>query len=98
MIGISVIHVGYKVPNGKLIEIDFEITEDKKFKNVQISGDFFLEPPEFLDIINNKLNGLPISSNELDIKYVIEKSIDENVEMFGFSPVDIAIAIKRAII
>ncbi|WP_051033134.1 biotin--protein ligase [Candidatus Kinetoplastidibacterium stringomonadis] len=92
------IHVGYKVPNGKLIEIDFEITEDKKFKNVQISGDFFLEPPEFLDIINNKLNGLPISSNELDIKYVIEKSIDENVEMFGFSPVDIAIAIKRAII
>lgn len=92
------IHIGYKVPNGKLIEIDFEITADKKFKDVQISGDFFLEPPEFLDVINNKLNGLSISLNELDIKDVIERSINENVEMFGFSPIDIAVAIKRAII
>ncbi|AGF49050.1 hypothetical protein [Candidatus Kinetoplastidibacterium galati] len=92
------IHIGYKVPNGKLVEIDFEITEDKKFKNVQISGDFFLEPPEFLEIINNKLNGLSTSLNELDIENIIETSLNKNVEMFGFSPIDIAIAIKRAIV
>ncbi|AFZ83654.1 hypothetical protein BCUE_0586 [Candidatus Kinetoplastibacterium blastocrithidii TCC012E] len=92
------IHVGYKVPNGKLIKIDFEITKDKKFKNVQISGDFFLEPPEFLDVLNNKLNGLSIYLNELEIKNIIDASLDKNVKMFGFSSIDIATAIKRAIV
>lgn len=41
-------HGEYKVPGGKLIVVDLEVT-DGRLTNVRLSGDFFLEPDEALD-------------------------------------------------
>ena len=48
-------HGEYKVPGGKLVVADLEV-RDGRLADVRISGDFFLEPPEALEAINNGLN------------------------------------------
>ncbi|AFZ82715.1 lipoate protein ligase C-terminal domain-containing protein [Candidatus Kinetoplastidibacterium crithidiae] len=92
-------HGEYKAPGNKLVMIDFEIDHDNNtIYNVQISGDFFLEPSEALNIMNESLNGLPIESNDEFIKKTIEKNLPENTEFIGFSTTDIVVTIKRALL
>lgn len=47
-------HGEYKVPGGKLIVVDYVIVEGR-LANMQVSGDFFLEPPSALDMIDQAL-------------------------------------------
>ncbi|WBF65856.1 MAG: biotin--protein ligase [Candidatus Kinetoplastibacterium crithidii] len=92
-------HGEYKAPGNKLVMIDFEINyKNNTIYDVQISGDFFLEPSEALNIMNESLNGLPIDSNDEVIKKIIERNLPENTEFIGFSTTDIVMTIKRALL
>ncbi len=82
-------HREYKIPGGKLLVIDFEI-RNKNLHEVSISGDFFIEPPESLDLINKALSGLPKNSSKLKILRTIQKAIQPQTILFGFSPSNIA--------
>ena len=51
-------HGEYKVPGGKLVVVDLAVAAGH-LDQVQVSGDFFLEPDSALDAINAALQGLP---------------------------------------
>jgi lipoate---protein ligase len=89
-------HGEYKTVGGKLVIADFEIRGDQ-LRNVSISGDFFLEPAEALDQINKSLEGMPVSSSQDVLAVAVLNSLTPDVEMIGFSPEAVAIAVRRGI-
>jgi lipoate---protein ligase len=89
-------HGEYKTVGGKLVIADFDIKDDR-LQNVSISGDFFLEPAEALDQINQALENLPSESPRDVIATVILGALDPDVEMIGFSPEAVAIAVRRGV-
>jgi lipoate-protein ligase A len=90
------LHGEYKVPGGKLVVVDLDV-EDGAFRDVSLSGDFFLEPDEALLAINGALVGLPESSTAADIASAVEASLPEDAVLFGFSADAVAIAVRRAL-
>ena len=54
-------HGEYKMPGGKLVVIDLTAREGR-LADVQLSGDFFLEPDSALEAINRAMEGQPASS------------------------------------
>jgi lipoate---protein ligase len=91
-----VAHGEYKTSGGKLVIVDFDVL-DERLANVAVSGDFFLEPPEALESINQALNGLSISLDEDTLAAEIRSGLPDGVALIGFSPEAIAIAIRRGI-
>jgi lipoate-protein ligase A len=89
-------HGEYKVQGGKLVVIDLDVV-DNHLVNVQVSGDFFLEPDEALDDIRAALEGLPAASTVEDIVSAIRAGLRAGAEMIGFSPEAVAIAVRRAL-
>jgi lipoate---protein ligase len=89
-------HGEYKTVGGKLVIADFEIV-DEQLANVSVSGDFFLEPAEALQQINMAIEGLPAGAPQEVLATAILDSLDPGVEMIGFSPEAVAIAIRRGI-
>lgn len=89
-------HGEYKVQGGKLVVVDFETRNDRLF-NVQVSGDFFLEPAEALADISGALEGLPVTIKVEDITVAIRSKLRPGAEMIGFSPEAVAIAVRRAL-
>ncbi|MBB1624578.1 lipoate protein ligase C-terminal domain-containing protein [Achromobacter sp. UMC71] len=89
-------HGEYKVPGGKLVVADLDV-QDGRLANVRISGDFFLEPPEALEAINEGLNGLPADSAELELAVAVQSALPANTEMFGFSAEAVAVVLRRAL-
>lgn len=90
-------HGEYKTPGGKLVVVDFDVV-DGRLRGVEVSGDFFLEPPEALERIAGALEGLPVSeAEEEQIAERIRACLDEGVEMIGFSPEAVARAVRRAL-
>lgn len=89
-------HGEHKVPGGKLVVADFDV-EDGKLENVSISGDFFLEPPEALEDISSSLEGAEVEEGEEELARRVRASLDEEVEMIGFSPEDVAAAVKKGL-
>lgn len=89
-------HGEYKVHGGKMVVIDLEVQDDK-LHEVQVAGDFFLEPGEALDDIRNALNGLYITSSVEDIAKAVRNGLRQDAVMIGFSPEAIAIAVRRAL-
>jgi lipoate-protein ligase A len=78
------LHGEYKTPAGKLVVVDFGV-EDGNMSNVVVSGDFFLEPPEALADIVRALEGAPADLGEEGLAGRIRETLDEGVEMVGFS-------------
>ncbi len=93
----QILHQEYKVPNGKLIVADLEI-ENQFLKKVQISGDFFIDPPETLDCINKALIGLPVDAQPSLILKVINSAISLETKILGFQPLDIVTIIRKALL
>ena len=60
-------HGEYKMPGGKLVVIDLAL-RDGHLANVQLSGDFFLEPDSALRAINRALEGQPADANEAEAR------------------------------
>lgn len=89
-------HGEYKVHGGKLVVIDLEV-QDNKLHEVQVAGDFFLEPAEALDDIRDALNGLPATSSVEDIANAVRNGLRADAMMIGFSPEAVAIAVRRAL-
>lgn len=89
-------HGEYKVPGGKLVVIDIEV-HDNQLAKVQLSGDFFLEPPEALDQINHALTGLPANSDATTIQRAVENALPAEAELFGFDAAAIAVVVGRAL-
>lgn len=89
-------HAEYKAPGGKLVVVDVEVSGDT-IARVELSGDFFLEPPEALDDIVAALAGQSIDSDVAELSEVIHERLGEGVEFIGFSPEAVAIAVCRAL-
>ena len=86
----------YKVPGGKLVAADVEV-DDGMITKVFVQGDFFLEPDEALEDINAALVGLPETTSAIGLGEAIEAALPEGVEMIGFTPAAVGIAVRRAL-
>lgn len=89
-------HGEYKVPGGKLVVVDLDVDKGK-ISNFRLAGDFFLEPDEALESINNAINGLPASSDAEQIAAAVKAALPEGALLLGFSAESVAIAIRRAL-
>ncbi len=89
-------HAEYKMPGGKLLVLHLS-TQAGRLHQVRLSGDFFLEPPEALDMINQVLEGLPVDSSEAEISARVQQATDGKVEMYGINPDAIATVVRRAL-
>lgn len=89
-------HGEYKVHGGKLVVVDLDVV-DGRLAQVQVAGDFFLEPAEALDDIRSALEGLPANSSADDIASAIKAGLRPDAAMIGFSPEAVAIAVRRAL-
>ncbi|TVR76666.1 MAG: biotin--protein ligase [Sphaerobacteraceae bacterium] len=89
-------HGEYKTVGGKLVIVDFDIVNDQ-LTNVSVSGDFFLEPAEALEQINRAIEGFPVAVSQEILATAILDALDPGVEMIGFSPEAVAIAVRRGI-
>lgn len=89
-------HGEYKTPGGKLVVVDCDLA-DGRVVNVEVTGDFFLEPPEALAVIAGALEGMPADLSEEEIAQRIRAALDPGVEMIGFSPEAVATAVRRAL-
>ncbi|MEO8811043.1 MAG: lipoate protein ligase C-terminal domain-containing protein [Rhodanobacter sp.] len=89
-------HGEYKMPGGKLVVVDLDVQQGR-LADVQLSGDFFLEPDAALHAINRALTGQPADAGEAEISGAIRAALDADVMMYGISPEAIAVAVQRAI-
>jgi lipoate-protein ligase A len=90
------VHGEYKVPGGKLVVVDLEV-DDGELRDVQVSGDFFLEPDDALERMNAALTGLPAIMDTVRITERLEAALGPGVTMLGFSAHAVAVAVRRAL-
>ncbi|CAM5197305.1 hypothetical protein CDEF62S_03058 [Castellaniella defragrans] len=89
-------HAEYKVPGGKLLVVDLSV-ENGHLHEVQLSGDFFLEPPETLEAINAALVGLPADGDSARITQAVRSVLTPDVMMFGITVEGVAVVVQRAL-
>ncbi|AGG89842.1 biotin--protein ligase [Rhodanobacter denitrificans] len=89
-------HGEYKMPGGKLVVIDLTVREGR-LADVQLSGDFFLEPDSALEAINRALEGQPALADEAALAAAVKQELSPDVMMYGLSPEAIAVAVRRAL-
>ncbi|MFB6192971.1 MAG: lipoate protein ligase C-terminal domain-containing protein [Candidatus Nanohaloarchaea archaeon] len=83
----------HKVPDGKMVNINLE-TDSGKVKSVSIRGDFFLEPAEKLEELEDKIEGL---DKDTEAQKIEEKLESVDAELIGFSRKDIGKAFRKAV-
>lgn len=89
-------HGEYKVPGGKLVVADVEVV-DGLLRGPRISGDFFLEPDETLDVINRALEGLPARLDAKAIGERVAAALPRDTVMLGITAEAVGIAVRRAL-
>ncbi len=89
-------HGEYKTPGGKLVVVDGSL-RDGRLVDVEVSGDFFLEPPEALDAITAALEAMPAGLDEEAIARRVADALAPDVAMIGFTPASVARAARRAL-
>ena len=89
-------HGEYKVPGGKLVVVDLAINEGR-LAQVQVSGDFFIEPDTALEQINQALEGLAADSSEQAISAAITAALQPRVQLYGITAEGVAVAVRRAL-
>lgn len=82
-----------KVPDGKMVELELEVNSGE-VREARIRGDFFLEPPEQLEKLEEQLEGL---KTDVERKEITEKLERVDVDMIGFSGEDVADAFRKAV-
>ncbi|WP_028048882.1 lipoate--protein ligase family protein [Cellulomonas sp. URHD0024] len=92
-------HGEYKVAGGKLVAVDLDVV-DGLLRDVSVSGDFFLDPDEALEVLSASLDGLPFDASTS----VLTQSVTEAlrwfpvpVTMVGFDARAVATAVRRAL-
>ncbi|MFP4590862.1 MAG: hypothetical protein ACLFMX_02815 [Halobacteriales archaeon] len=81
-----------KVPDGKLVRV--AATYDERFREVTITGDFFLEPPESLADLEAALEGQPVDASVDELAAAVE-AVDAT--LIGFEAADLAAAARGAV-
>ncbi|HUH30020.1 MAG TPA: biotin--protein ligase [Rhodanobacter sp.] len=89
-------HGEYKMPGGKLVVIDLDVHAGQ-LANVQLSGDFFLEPDSALAAINAALEGRPADTPHAALTAVITAALPATAMLYGISPEAVATAVQRAL-
>ncbi|MDN5842162.1 MAG: biotin--protein ligase [Alcaligenaceae bacterium] len=89
-------HGEYKIPQGKLVVVDLRVL-DGCLRDVRLSGDFFMEPPETLDAINAALEGLPCDAGSQQLEQAAQAALGPTTEMFGITIEGIGIVVQRAL-
>ena len=89
-------HGEYKVPGGKLVVVDLDVV-DNTITNFKLAGDFFLEPDDALEDINDAVNGLAASSDAASIATAVRGALPVQATLLGFSPESVAVAIRRSL-
>lgn len=89
-------HGEYKVPGGKLVVVDFEVTS-ACFANMRITGDFFVFPEDAIDALARSINGMDVNASANDLQLAMSRAMGNDVELLGFGPVDVVAAIRRAL-
>lgn len=89
-------HGEYKEPGGKLVVVDFDVT-DRMIINFQLAGDFFLEPDSALGVINRAVNGMAEDSSSAHIVAAIQTALPADAQLLGFSADAVAVAIRRGL-
>jgi len=89
-------HGEFKMPGGKLVQVDFRIAKHR-LVDVEVSGDFFLYPEEALEAITSSLEGSPVDLDRVARTALIAEAIPDGVEWLGSSPEALATAVERAV-
>ncbi|MFD7923522.1 biotin/lipoate A/B protein ligase family protein [Streptomyces sp. NPDC059740] len=89
-------HGEYKVPGGKLVVVDLEV-ERGVLRHVRVAGDFFLEPDEALDAINDALEGAPADVDARGLAARIDTALPPGAALIGFTSEAVGIAVRRAV-
>lgn len=92
----SMAHGEYKVPGGKLVVVDLAVA-DGRLSAVQVSGDFFLEPPSALDAITAAVEGLPADAGQDAITAAVAAALGPDTQTFGITAEGVAVAVRRAL-
>ena len=78
-------HYEYKVPGGKLIVVDGAV-EGARIGEVSFSGDFFIEPEEAFDALNNALVGVSTNASIAEVAARLDASLAALAQSRGESP------------
>lgn len=92
-------HGAYKVPGGKLVVVDLEV-RDGRLSDVVVSGDFFAEPDELLDVLTRALDGLPEQSTVAQLTAALDERVDAELpggRLIGATTRDVAVGVRRAL-
>ncbi len=99
------LHGEYKVPGGKLVAVDLAV-RDEHLHDVRVSGDFFLDPDEALEVIDGALEGASAGMAVVELTTRIEAALvlarteavlARPVTMAGFDARAVAMAVRRAL-
>ena len=89
-------HGEYKIPGGKLVVVDLAVAGGR-IDGVQVSGDFFLEPPETLDAINAAIDGMPADAGEEALTAAVAAALGPETQTYGITSAGVAVAVRRAL-
>lgn len=89
-------HGEYKVPGGKLVVVDFDVTNGH-IVNFRLSGDFFLEPDTALALIDAAIEGQFAQQTVEEFGARISQALPSEVHLLGFTPDSVGVAIRRAL-
>ncbi|MGQ7295425.1 lipoate--protein ligase family protein [Quadrisphaera sp. KR29] len=96
-------HGEYKVPGGKLVVVDLEVTGPDEagaggvLRDVRVSGDFFLEPDDALEAIDAALEGLPADTEAADLAARVRAALPPGAALVGITPEAVAVVVRRAL-
>ena len=83
----------FKVPGGKLIQAEVQVTEDK-LSLVKLSGDFFMHPEEAITDLEAALTGVKVD----DFGAALDRFFSEkDLTFYGVSPEDFRHVIELAL-
>jgi len=68
-----------KVENGKLVNVELEASDT--IDSIAIRGDFFIEPPQALEALENSLKGMPVDAEKEEYVQALSR-ID--ADLIGF--------------
>ncbi|MEU9122292.1 biotin/lipoate A/B protein ligase family protein [Streptomyces sp. NPDC048506] len=89
-------HGEYKVPGGKLVVVDLDVTAGR-LTNVRVAGDFFLEPDEAILRIDAALENAPVDTDTAGLTARINAALPPSAVLFGFTAESVAVAVRRAL-
>lgn len=81
-----------KVDGGKLVKVKTEFSD--VLEDVEIRGDFFIQPPEALEELEQKLEGMAADSTREEL---VGKLQEVEAKLIGFSADEIAEAVKKSV-